>query len=634
MVDDVFDIPSPAGLDRHRYSEFRTIYYSDQSLQKSVSRISGTEIKNLPSFDDLSDEDIEPLWKSAWRPKIGGRKLNANHTRVLQDLFQEHADDALGMLDTVVKLLELFRDELKTSVTSHGTDFDADEICSAQIVIVDYFLGSNLKASQVVLDVINAARGKSRSVPSFLLVSSHPGEIDREKFRKRSGLMQSRFRFFPKKALRTDSVEDMVDLHDLVDGSDRTEKIERLIEDWRQGAKAAVSEVCERMLTLDLSDLVYLDCFRLTHEGTSIGNYLRWFLTALLNTGVTSKLTADLWREADVLKLFSVIDESGRLDPTTLTKTFDGPSDIIAHAYGDILFDETRGTGACAFPGPLATCDLIEGDLFVRPLGKDRKGYQDAEVRLVLTPSCDLRTRVQNEPPSARSVLLLSGTLNRMDREDTSNNFHFVRVQERGEWCLLQIKWDFQHPISIDWEEMCNNGLGKGFKRLGRIRELYFHRVRAEFTNRLVRIGTEVAPLYPRPRSGKVSIAVGNGKDRRFEFVMCFSSEDRFVWEIVPVPVDGSRKQYVYQTSRIFIKKLTDNLEHLSHKKPNLSEATKYNITQLRNMQTYMDLVKPMISGPRGENSTVEIRKSVKRSDSQNQKPRSTTRLLIVTFID
>ena len=645
MVDDVFDVPSPAGLDRHRYSEFRTRYNSDQNLQKSVYCISGTEIKNLPSFDDLSDEDIEPLWKSTWRPKIGGRKLNANHTRVLQDLFQEHDDDALGMLYTVVKLLELFRDELKTSVTVHGTDSDADEISSAQIVIIDYFLGFNLsseesldKASQVVLDVINAARGKSRSIPSFLLISSHPNDIDIEEFRKRSCLMQSRFRFFSKEALRVDSVESMINLHDLIDGSDRTEMIERLIKDWHQGANAAISAVSEQMLKLDLSDLVYLDCFRLTHEGISIGNYLRWFLTALLNAGVTSRLTADLWREADVLKLFSVTDESGRLDPTTLTKTFDGPSDVIAHAYGDILFDETRGTGAYAFPGPLATYDLIEGDLFVRPRGKDRKGYQGAEVRLILTPSCDLRLRVQSEPPSARSVLLLPGTLDRMDSEDEKNNFaqaNFVRVQERGEWRLLQINWDFRHPISVNWREMCDNGPGKGFKRLGRIRELYFHRVRDEFTKHPVRIGTEIPPLYPHPRSGEVSIAVGSGKSRRFETVMCFSSEDRFVWEIGPVPVDGPKGKYVYQTSRYFVRKLSETLERLSKEKPHLSEAATCNITQLQNMQTYMDLVKPMISGSRGENSTVEIRRAVKRLNNQKQKrPLSETRLLIVTFID
>ena len=644
IVDDVFDAPSPSGIIRERYSEFRKRYNSDQYLKRAISRVSGTDLDDLPDFDDLDDE-LEPLWKAAWKSKTGGRKLNKVHSEALQDLFQGHEDDATGVLDAVVKLFTLFRCELKRSVAVYGTDLDSDEVARAQIVVVDYFLGHKLseqdaleKASQIVNGVIESARKRNRPVPSFLLVSSHPTDIDIEKFRQHAGLMKSRFRFFSKEVLHADSVENMANLHDLIDASNRTEQIERLIEDWRRGASDTICAVHRKILTLDISDLVYLDCFRLTYEGTSIGSYLRWFLTALLNAGVTSKLTADLWREADVLKLFSVTDESGRLDPTSLTKTFDGPSDVIAHAYGDILFDETRGTGACAFPGPLAAYDLIEGDLFVRPQDRDRKEYQDAEVRLVLTPSCDLRPRVQSEPPSARSVLLLSGTLNRMDIEDEKNNFaqaNFVRVQERGEWRLLQIKWDYQHPISVNWREMCGNGPGKGFKRLGRIRELYFHRVRDEFTKRLVRIGTEVAPLYPHPRSGEVFIAVGKGKDRRFESVMCFSSEDRFVWEIGPVPVDGSKGKYVYQTSRSFISKLSERLERLSKEKSDLSEAAICYITQLRNMRTYMDLVKPTISGPRRENSTVEIRKAVERSNNQKPKrPPHEPKLLIVTFID
>jgi hypothetical protein len=31
------------------------------------------------------------------------------------------------------------------------------------------------------------------------------------------------------------------------------------------------------MMQLNVSDLVYLDFFRLTREGTTVGNYLRWF---------------------------------------------------------------------------------------------------------------------------------------------------------------------------------------------------------------------------------------------------------------------------------------------------------------------------------------------------------------------
>ena len=68
----------------------------------------------------------------------------------------------------------------------------------------------------------------------------------------------------------------MVNLHDLIDASGRTETIERLIDDWQRGAQTAISAVRKRMLSLDISDFAYLDCYRLKHEDKSVAQYLRW----------------------------------------------------------------------------------------------------------------------------------------------------------------------------------------------------------------------------------------------------------------------------------------------------------------------------------------------------------------------
>ena len=642
MVDDVFDVPVSEGLDRGRYSEFRQRYNDDQDLKQAIAWVSGTNPQSLLGFDDLDDDQLAPLWKSVWKPQLGGRKLKDDYAQTLRNLFSEHRDGVLGMLDTVVELLSLFRNDLnlKKSVTVHGTDYDADEIAKAQIILIDYFLGENLSAAEaskkileVVANVVRTARQASRPVPSFLLVSARPTEIDIEKFRESALLMKSRFRFFAKNDLRSNQIQNMVNLHDLIDASDRTETIEQLIADWHKGACKAINDVRKQMLTLDVSDLVYLDCFRLLYEGTSIGNYLRWFMTASLNAKVTGKLTKSLWHEAESLRISNLVDENGHLDNRTLIKTFDGPSDEIAHAYGDILFDETRGTGDCAFPDRLAGHDLVEGDLFVRPRGKDRKGYEGAEVRLVITPSSDLLPRAPNQPPAAQSVLLLPGILKRMEQEDKKINFtkvYSVRVLEREEMCLLRVEWDFRRPISVDWATMRDVGPGIGFKRLGRVRDLYFHKVRDEFANHFSRIGTAVAPLFPHPRSGKVFIASVNGK--RFEPVLCFSSVEGFVWEIGPVRVEGkSSETYVYQASRQFVDKLSEDLDHLSREKPKLKESADRSAGHLKNMQTYMELVRPMASGRRGEGGVVEFKKAAKRSDV---KLKSSADLLIVTFID
>ena len=48
----------------------------------------------------------------------------------------------------------------------------------------------------------------------------------------------------------------MVSLHDLIESSDRTAKIESLVHDWQRATSEASRAVSELMLDLDVSDLV------------------------------------------------------------------------------------------------------------------------------------------------------------------------------------------------------------------------------------------------------------------------------------------------------------------------------------------------------------------------------------------
>ena len=222
-----------------------------------------------------------------------------------------------------------------------------------------------------------------------------------------------------------------------------------------------------------------------------------------------------------------------------------------------------------------------------------------------------------------------------MIQEDKQNNLanaDFVYVQERGNWRLLRIEWEFLRPISIDWNKMVDSGPDRKFRRLGRVRDLYLHKVRDEFANRLTRIGPEVAPLLPHSRSGEVLIKIMHKRSKEFKRVMCFSSTDEFIWEIGPVVVKGSsRENYLYQVSRKFIGALTDKLSCLQKENSNLANCIAKSIEHLQNMQTYMDLLRPMAPGIRGEGEGVEIKKAVKRSNGNFKSPAG---LLIRTFID
>ena len=647
IIDDIFDVPDPQRLDSENYFRFRSIYNDDEGFKKAIALISGTSPDCLPGIGEVDDKEIAPLWNCVWKQELGDHGVEEEYREALRELFLDHSDDVLGMLETVVKIVSLFRDDLGlyNTVTVHGKNHDPDEVANAQIVVVDFFLGQDLTVDdaledtvQVVTDVVNAARTASKAVPSFLLVSARPNEIDVEEFLEHAQLMKSRFRFFAKNELSSNQIDNMVNLHDLIDASDRTENIERLLEDWQRGARKAIGAVRKRMLSLDISDYVYLDCYRLKPEGRSIGRYLRWFLTESLNATVTRKLTNRVWQDAEGLKLFAVVDEGGQLDTKTLAKTFDGPSDSIAHTYGDILFDDSRGTGENAFPSDIPRRDLVEGDLFVKPKNRNSIGYADAEVWMVMTPTCDLIERTPSEPPKAKSVVLLPGALRNVEQESKEKNFaedYFIRVRECGEMRLLQVEWDYFRPISISWTTICKKGPGIGFKRLGRIRELYFHKIKEEFANRFTRIGTEVAPLLPHAMNGEVLIAVVNGSGKRFKRVMSFASSDKYVWEIGPVritrPNGKQENKHVYQATPQFIKKLSEILELLPNDSPGLKKSAEHGSRLLKDMDTYMDLVRPMESGTRGVNEAVEFRQD-KQGSNRNRKTKAD--LIVATFVD
>ena len=647
VVDDVFDVPAVDRLNQIRYKNFRKKYNSDQCLREAVASVSGTRHESLPSFDNLSEDDLGPLWKYVYQVRIGELESTTEHLKTLNDLFMGHTDTVLEMLKTVLGPISLFKQDLGMSVSVHGTAFDRDEITKVNIVAIDYFLDSHItddsealdKISDTVSSVVSACRKKGVAVPSFLLVSSQkPNAQDVAELRKRTNLMQSRFRFFRKTALGAEKhrVEDLMSLHDLIDASDRTEKIERLIMDWEKGARNAVTDVVGAMLNLDISDFVYLDCFRLHPEGTSIGDYLRWFLTSLLSARVTGNLTKSTWQDASTIKLFDVTKEDGHIDPETLVKTFDGASDVIASAYSNILFDKNRGTGDDAFFAPLPQDDLLEGDLFVGPKDLRKNCYDDADVMLVITPSCDLLKRAPDKPPSADSVLLLPGKLKNVSHEDNQKNFmkdYFIPVQDQEDMRLFRIEWRFKNPISVDWQKICQNnldGTGREFVRLGRVRDLYFHRIRDDFFHHLDRIGTEVAPLFPHPVGGHVCIKVNN---REREFVMNFSPEDRWVGKIGPVLLKGKKKKgYVYLASRQFIQELDNLFRGLEGKEDyNLAELAKRNAEYLNKMRTHIDLLRPMELGVRGDSKCVNFRelKDARCTEGNNTHSESAVRIAV-----
>lgn len=638
IIDDVFDPPMAQKLNRTRYREFRENYNGDVDLRRAIVDSSDAEHNQLPRFDDFDDELLRLFWDALWRHRLSYRTIASRHADLLRDLFDGHDDNPIGVLDEIFELYSLFKNELERTVVVFGTDYEVLDVARSQLVVVDYFLGLSINDAEALSEltdavtmIVRSARDHHLPIPSFLLVSNRdPETVDTEGFRRESRLMRSRFGFFRKRDLHADRTTHMVSLYDLIESSDRTARIEALVHDWDRATGEASRAVSEMMLNLDVADLVYLDHFRLTHEGISIGIYLRWFLTAALSAKVTSKLTKELWIRGQQPGFFSVVDkeaDSAALLPTT----FSGPSDSVADIYGEILFDESRGRGASAFPEELVSTDLVEGDLFVLPRDDEQVHYNNANVLLVMTPSCDLRPRAPHVRPTARNVLLLPGKLKLVTRETKGSSLadaDYVRVQDGGKFLLLQVTWEHDRPLSKTWSEMTSNGPGPGYVRLGRIRDLYFHKVRDQFIHNLSRIGTEIAPLLPHAKDGKVSIR-GRGGSR--VIIKEFSSSERLLWELGPVRVrDKSDPVYVYQASRKFVDLVSESLEDLVEKNAEHSVCIRECISVLQDMDTYMDLIRPSREGNRGPAGKVQL-KAIRRDGGEG---RSQAILLILVYRD
>lgn len=630
IIDDVFDVPEVGRLEPVRYREFREKVNSEEGLRRSIAYVSGRGVEELPMLEEVDEDEIEVLWRATWKPRFGGRRLREEYRPVTDNLFEEHGDDVLGMLRDVERLWHLFGAVATGNVDVYGTDFDPGQAAKADIVVVDYFLGHRLEAEDAfekVLDAIDRVRGQaqqrrrggSRRLPSFLLVSSRMEEVDIARFRQEAKLMNSRFRAFSKNSLNVADMDNMLSLHDLIDSCDRIEVVERLIEDWHRGAGEAKDLVRDRMLELDVADLVYLDWFRLAPEGTSVGSYLRWFMNAYFGAQITRALKKEVWSNAEGVRLFSLVKETGELDEDTLAKSFEGPSTVIARAYGDILFDESRGLDGSAFPSALKPTDLLEGDLFVKrkPGRRRRDGLEGAEVRMVVTPSCDLIVRPGDLAPAAECVVLLSGKLKEVRAENRRGNdiqMDLVRLEDGGQDRLYEVQWNFENTVSVGWGELNVGGVGDGFDRLGRVRDLYFHRVRDEWVRHLSRIGTEVMPLFPTAVAGEVRISVQRDGRRQHECVLNFSVEECCLWEMGPVRLskaDGKKEWvHVYQGTRKLVKEITAALENFAGEdQPRMASANTA-AEHLAEMGNCNAMLKPKKLGRRGLNGAVEFKKT------------------------
>ena len=102
-------------------------------------------------------------------------------------------------------------------------------------------------------------------------------------------------------------------------------------------------------------------------------------------------------------------------------------------------------------------------------------------------------------------------------------------------------------------------------------------------------------------------------------------------WACPDNPTNGKTDmRYVYQASLSLSTSCLMSWNNSQSKDP-FEESAESSARKLQDIQTYMDLIKPIEPGLRGANGAVEFKKSVSRC---NVNLNSSSDLLIVTFID
>lgn len=141
-------------------------------------------------------------------------------------------------------------------------------------------------------------------------------------------------------------------------------------------------------------------------------------------------------------------------------------------------------------------------------------------------------------------------------------------------------------------------------------------------------------PLFPRARGGRVLIAVTNLGRTTFEEVTNFPASEGLVWEIGPVRLrkpDGKMEaSHLYQGSRKLAKRIMAALEAVPAGPAPMREAADRCRDLLKDMGTYMDLMRPMKSGQRGQAGSVDFKKAVLKVNEKAAK--SDASIVVVTY--
>jgi hypothetical protein len=440
-------------------------------------------------FDDkiVDDTYVAAVWRL--RDRLDGL-ANPIFERYVAS---QQADQAyVERLTARLKALEL-------ECTSRGRAF-AEDTMTTDLVVIDLFLGAaqNKNAFDLSKRLLADAIGFRSAHPPLVLLMSRNEQLPaiRDEFRDQVGLIDSGFRVIRKSDI---DVDDKLErqIERLAENAGDTRKLAAFFDALDGGIKSAADRTLEVMRRLKLSDVGQVQELLLEFEGEEPGSYLVDVFDRVLQHEVEAE-------KGIIDAAIALNDVTAVRHPPPYLAGSPQLQDVVRRTLAQNTrrlrlkssadFPVTFGDLLRIAPSPPEVPDAV---LAASVAGKavagnrPRAGLPEVgpdEVRLVLTPVCDLQRG------GAPNVLLLVGEVRTLDR--TAWRYgpepRTPALQIDGE--LRWVSWKLKHVDTIAWKHI-RTGLDNGdVEIVGRLREAHALELQQRMLSGLGRVGL-VAPM-------------------------------------------------------------------------------------------------------------------------------------------
>ncbi|SFJ38513.1 hypothetical protein [Methylobacterium brachiatum] len=384
---------------------------------------------------------------------------------------------------------------LQIDCTTRGRAF-ADEAMAADIIVIDLYLGAaqNKAAFDLSKRLLARAIAPRSANPPLVLLMSRNEQLpaNRDEFRDQVGLIDSGFRVLRKSDI---DVDDKLErqIERLAENVTDTRKLAAFFDALEKGTAQAAGRTLKIMRRLKLSDIGQVQELLLEFEGEPPGSYLVDIFDRVLQHEVEAE-------KGIIDAAISLNDVTSVQHPPPYLAGSPELQDVVRRTlaqnsrrlclktsedfpvtFGDLL----RITPPAAGP---ADATGRAGDAAATPAWTGLPDVQPNEVRLVLTPVCDLQ---RGEAPN---VLLLVGEVLTLDRAawryGPDTRTPAVLIDDELRW----ISWKLKHVDTIAWKYL-RDGIANGAVEIvGRLREAHALEVQQRMLSGLGRVGL-VAPM-------------------------------------------------------------------------------------------------------------------------------------------